>query len=281
MVWQKPECCAPQGIKGFARLTAQRCLAVLTALEYETAIARRCIQPRGQQATPAGALWHGSVCGLSIILCRCGMGAERARQATAWLADTYRLQGMISIGFAGGLQPDLCTGDAVLAQHIRAYTAPSGNAPAIFSDPITPTPHLLHVAAQAASLPTAAVYHGALLSADGVIASATQKQHLGQLSNALAVDMEAHSIAQAAIRRQLPFVSLKTVFDTYHDDLSLPLTQCTRPTGTLRLASLASAVLRHPSLLSHLPQLKRNANTAGQRLENWLYRFLMLICNEH
>lgn len=297
MAWQKPECCAPQGTsgnlfllacgviqhirtEGFARLTAQRCLAVLTALEYETALARRCIRLQGQQDTPVGTLWHGSVCGRSVILLRCGMGAERAQQAAAWIANTYLLQGMISIGFAGGLQPDLDTGDAVLAQHIQAYTAPSGNFPAIFSDPITPTPHLLHIAAKAAALPTSTVYHGALLSADSVVAAATQKQRLGQLSNALAVDMEAHSIAQVAIRHQLSFVSLKTVFDTYHDDLSLHLTQCTRPTGTVRLASLASTVLRHPSLMTRLPQLKRKAKTAGQRLENWLYQFLMLVRDE-
>jgi len=258
----------------------QRCLAVFTALEYEAALARRCIRPQGQQTTPLGVLWHGSICTQSVFLFRCGIGAERARQAATWLANTYPLQGMISIGFAGGLQPALYTGDAVLAQHIQAYTASSGSLPGIFSDPVTPTPRLLQIAAQAARLSTLAIYHGALLSANAVIAAATQKQRLGQLSNALAVDMEAHSIAQVATRRQLPFVSLKTVFDTYQDDISLHLTQCTRPTGTLRLASLVSAVLRHPSLIAHLPRLQRKAKIAGLCLENWLYRFLMLVYDD-
>lgn len=258
-------------------MTAQRHLAVLAASEYEAALARHCIRPQGQQATPVGTLWHGAVRGRPVILFRCGMGAERARQAATWLANTYPLQGMINIGFAGGLQPDLYTGDAVLAQHIQAYTAPSGNLPAVFTDPITPTSYLLHIAAEAASSPVSTLYRGALLSATAVIAAATQKQRLGQLSNALAVDMEAHSIGQVAIRRRLSFVSLKTVFDTYHDDISLHLTQCTTPTGTLKRASLASAVLRHPSLIAHLPRLQRKARTAGQRLENWLNRFLALV----
>jgi purine-nucleoside phosphorylase len=167
-----------------------------------------------------------------------------------------------------------------LAQHIQAYAAASGNLPAAFTDPITPTPSLLHVAAKAASTPTSALHRGALISANSVVAASSQKKHLGQLSNALAVDMEAHSIGRVAIQQQLPFVSLKTVFDAYDDDISLHLTQCTRPTGTLKLASLASAILCHPALIAHLLRLRRKAKTAGQNLENWLSRFLTLMSHE-
>lgn len=258
-------------------MTAQRYLAVLTASEYEATLARRCIRSQGRQGTPVGALWHAAASGCPILLLRCGMGAERARQAANWLADTYALQGMISFGFAGGLQPDLRTGDAILAQHIQAYATPSGNRSGAFRDPITPTPSLLRIADQAVLPLTSAVYRGALLSADAVIAAAAEKQRLGRLSNALAVDMEAHSIGQVAIRRQLSFVSLKTVFDTYHDDISLHLTQCTTPTGALKLASLTSALLRHPALIAHLPRLQRKARRAGQHLESWLSRFLTLV----
>lgn len=255
-------------------------LAVLAASEYEAALARRCIRPQGQQTTRLGALWHGAVSGHPIILLRCGMGPVRAEQAAIWLADSYPLRGLISIGFAGGLQPDLHTGDVVLAQRIQSYSAPSGNLPAAFTDPITPTPRLLQVAAQAAFPPTSTVYRGALLSARAVVAAAAQKQRLGQLSKALAVDMEAHSIGRVAVQRQLPFVSLKTVFDAYDDDIALSLTQCTTPTGSLKLASLVSTLLFHPALLADLPRLRRKAKIATQHLESWLFRFLTLISHE-
>lgn len=255
-------------------------LAVVAAYEYEAALARRCVQLQGRQITTVGPLWHGAVGSRLIIVLRCGMGPERARQAAVWLTDNYPLQGLISIGFAGGLQPDLHTGDAVLAQHIQAYDAPSGNLPAAFSDPITPTPCLLHVAARAACPPPSTVYRGALISAKTVVAGARQKQHLGRLSNALAVDMEAHSIGRVAIQRRLPFVSLKTVFDTYDEDISLSLTQCTTPTGTLKPAALVSALLFHPTLIAHLPRLRHKAKTAAQHLENWLLRFLTIISHE-
>jgi hypothetical protein len=187
---------------------------------------------------------------------------------------------MISVGFAGGLQPDLHTGDAVLAQQIQACSTPSMNTTATFSEPITPSPSLLHLADQAATPARFALYRGTLLSVDGMITQATLKQHLGQLSGALAVDMEAHSIARIANQQRLPFVSLKTVFDAYDDNLPLPIVQCATADGAMRPASLIYTLLSHPTQFARLPRLRRKAKTAGQHLGSWLYRFLTLLILE-
>jgi nucleoside phosphorylase len=142
---------------------------------------------------------------------------------------------------------------------------------------MTPTPHLLHLADQAATPATYPLHHGVLLSVDDVITQATLKQHLGQLSGALAVDMEAHSIARIATQQQLPFVSLKTVFDACDDDLPASITQCAAPDGALHPARLIYTLLRHPAQFTYLPRWRRKAKTAGQHLGNWLYRFLTLL----
>lgn len=255
-------------------------IAVLAAFEYEAALVRRCIRPQQRQDAAVGALWHGTFNGRPITLLRCGIGPERAQQAAVWLASTFTLQGLINIGFVGGLQPDLHTGDAVLAQHIQGCAVPSNHLSATFTDSISPSPTLFNAAAQAAISPTFAVHHGVLLSTNAIVAEATQKQRLGHLSNALAVDMEAHCIARVAIQQQVPFVSLKTVFDACDDDISLPFIQCTQPNGTVKLRRLVSTLVRHPVLVPHLRQQWRKAKTAGQRLEDWLARFLTLMSLE-
>ena len=257
-------------------MVAKLRLAVLTAYDYEAALVRRCIQAQGRQTTPVGVLWQGARSHCQIVLLRCGMGPNRARQAATWLAASYRLQGMISVGFAGGLQPELHTGDAVLAQQIQACSSPSMHAPVTFTAPMTPDPSLLHLAEQAATATTFAFYGGALLSVDAVITEVTLKQHLGQLSGALAIDMEAYSIARIAEQQQLPFVSLKTVFDAHDDSLPLSITQCAASDGTLCANSLVYTLLRHPTQVAHLPRLRQKAKTAGQHLGDWLQQFLTL-----
>ena len=161
-------------------MAAKLLLAVLTAFDYEAALVRSCIQPQRRQVTPVGILWQGALSHCQVVLLCCGMGPNRARQAAAWLADNYPLQCMISVGFAGALQPDLHTGDAVLAQQMQACSTPSMHTPATFTDPITPTSGLLHLADQAATPATFALYRGTLLSVDEVITQATLKQQMGR-----------------------------------------------------------------------------------------------------
>ena len=53
-----------------------------------------------------------------VVLLQCGMGPERAAQAVLWLGQHYQLVGVLSVGFAGGLQAELRPGDALLVTHI-------------------------------------------------------------------------------------------------------------------------------------------------------------------
>ena len=261
-------------------MPAQTFLGVLAAFEYEAALVRRRMRPRCQQMTPVGRLWQGALCGHHVVLLRCGMGPERAGRATIWLAHTYPLRGMISIGFAGGLQPALHTGDAVLAQQIRSCcTSPAATAPS-FTEPITPAPSLLYLADQAAASAAFTLHRGALLSVNEIVAHATTKKRLGQSSGALAVDMETYRIGQVAAKHHISFVGLRTIFDACDDDVSLPITQCMTPDGVLQPGRLLRDLIRQPSLLAQLLPLWRKARTAGHHLETWLYRFLTLLSPE-
>jgi nucleoside phosphorylase len=97
-------------------------LGIVTACQSEAALVRRCLHLQYRDTTPAGRLWSGDAYGQDIVLLRSGMGAERATHAATWLVQHYALHGLLSVGFAGGLQAALATGDTLLPQQVLSWS---------------------------------------------------------------------------------------------------------------------------------------------------------------
>jgi ABC-type amino acid transport substrate-binding protein len=106
--------------------------------------------------------------------------------------------GIISFGCAGGLDPDLATGDCVVATSVLT---PDG---IVATDPDW-SRALLH------RLPGARP--GLLAGADAPLATAAAKAALWRDAGAVAVDMETHAAALAARRHGLPFAACRVVLD--------------------------------------------------------------------
>jgi len=118
---------------------------------------------------------------------------------------------------------------------------------------------------------------GALLSTPTVVAQGAAKQALGQHSGALAVDMESYSIGQMAAQRHIPFAVLRTIFDTSHENMSLPVAACTTAGGSLRPFRLAGCLACRPWLLLQLPHWWWASQVAGRHLQRWLQYFFLLL----
>src|SRR5262245_21293211 len=95
-------------------------MAIITACAYEAALVRRRLRVQQRTTDATGMLWQGTLCSQEGGVLQCGMGPERAAQAVLWLGQHYELAGVLSVGFAGGLQTDLASGDAVLVTKILA-----------------------------------------------------------------------------------------------------------------------------------------------------------------
>src|SRR6266850_8169081 len=93
--------------------------AIITACAHEAALVRRRLRVPQPATGTAGRLWQGVLHQQDVVLLQCGMGPERAAQAVLWLGQHYQLAGMLSVGFAGGLQADLARGDALLITNLR------------------------------------------------------------------------------------------------------------------------------------------------------------------
>lgn len=125
-------------------------------------------------------------------------GGDHARLEAILDRLAAGMDGIISIGIAGGLAPELSAGRWVVADAVH-----HGNE-------TVPT-DLRWSERLAARLPQART--GLLVGVDAVVASAVQKAELHRTSGALAVDMESHVAARIAGRHRLPFVAARVISD--------------------------------------------------------------------
>lgn len=251
--------------------------AIITACAHEAALVRRRLHVQQQLTGAAGLLWQGVLHRHDVVLLQCGMGPERAAQAVLWLEQHYQLAGVLSVGFAGGLQAELRPGDALLVTRILAQDEVARTASLAAGSGIRPDARLAHIAAMAVAQAAVVSHTGTLLSTTAVMAQAAVKQELGQHSGALAVDMESYSVGQIAAQRHIPFAVLRTIFDTSHENMSLPVATWTTADGSLRPFRLGGCLACRPWLLLQLPHWWWASQVAGRHLQRWLQHFFLLL----
>src|SRR5262249_45144778 len=252
-------------------------IAIITACAHEAALVRRRLRVQQQASSVCGLLWQGVMHQQNVVLLQCGMGPERAAQAVLWLGQHFQLTGVLSVGFAGGLQAELRPGDALLVTYILAQDDMARTASLAAGRGIRPNPRLAHIAAMAVAQARVVSHTGTLLSTTAVVAQAAAKQALGQHSGALAVDMESYSVGQMAAQSHVPFAVLRTIFDASHANMSLPVATCTTADGSLRPFRLVGCLACRPWLLLQLPRWWWASQVAGRHLQRWLQHFFLLL----
>ena len=251
--------------------------AIITACAHEAALVRRRLRVQQQTTSAAGVVWQGVWHGQEVVVLQCGMGPARAAQAVLWLGQHYRLTGVLSVGFAGALQADLATGDAVLATNICAQEDMPRTTRLTADVGLRPDARLAHIAAMAVAQAAVVSHTGTLLSTTAVVTQAAAKQDVGRQSGALAIDMESYSIGQAAAQSHIPFTVLRTIFDTSSENFSLPVTACTTSHGSLQPLRLLGYLACRPWLLVQLPHWGWASYIAGRHLQRWLQHFFLLL----
>lgn len=155
--------------------------------------------------------------------------------------------GIISIGIAGALSPDLDVGDAVIAERVVTANA-------AFETDAKWTARL------AAALPRARI--GAILGRGAIADSADVKAALYQSSRADAVDMESHLAAGAAREYNLPFAALRVISDRADQSLPPAVLVAMRPDGGIALGRVLLSVLTRPAQIPALIRTGRESEKA-------------------
>ena len=261
--------CAAKARKAAPVLRHSARLGIVAATESEAAWVRRRLDPKAKTVGADGVLWHGILLDLEVTLLRCGVGPDRAAAGLHWLMRQCPLWGVLSVGFAGALRSPLATGDAVLATRICADDSATRC--------IMPDAEWAELAAAAATQAELVQHQGRLFSSAFLVSQSIDKQKLGRQYDAVAVDMESHRLGCLVAAYQLPFATLRTVFDTSHDSLELPVGRFTTVDGRLNLSGVLGYVAQHPRSLTRFPSLWYKSRVAGRHLDAWLFHFLTLL----
>ncbi len=135
-----------------------------------------------------------------VVAERCGIGTANAARATDAALARWRPKAVVVAGIAGGLQPDLVPGTAVVLEALRSA---GSRVPA--------SPRLTDAIETALRESGVAARRGEGWSVDGV-ADAAKKRRLGA-DGALTVDSESYAVLARASARGVPAAALRVVAD--------------------------------------------------------------------
>ena len=207
------------------------------------------------------SFWETALGKKRLLLGISGPGATAAHEMTCVLIRRWRPTHLVSAGFAGGLNGTLRRGDIVLGSEVVAPNA----SPMVIDVPayqaLTSSPEQVHV--------------GRLLSVANVVRAPTEKRALARQYSAIAVDMETRTVAQVCRENKVCFSSVRVVSDAADDRLPQEVDRLLRqPTRIAQVLSASQAILRRPTCVQELWQLKKNSDLAAERLASFLAKAL-------
>jgi adenosylhomocysteine nucleosidase len=169
-----------------------------------------------------------------------GVGAARAAAGFDAAIRNFPPDAVISTGFCGALDPDLCLSDVVVGEAI------------IGSGACYP------------ALPVAvagAFRSGPIYSSDRVVRTSGEKREL-RATGACAVEMEAVGIAERTQKTALPFYCVRVVTDLADEDMVNDFGAALRDDGHFDTMVIVGNALRHPSV--RVPELIRLRNRCAR-----------------
>jgi adenosylhomocysteine nucleosidase len=156
-------------------------------------------------------------------------------------------QGVISIGIAGALSPELRPGDVVVAAAILSrgerFAADSAWSARLI-----------------ARLPGAML--APIAGMDNLIATSAEKGRMFDSIGAHVADMESHIAAEVAQSRGLPFAGLRIVADAATSDLPACASVALTPEGKVNLAAVLGSVVKRPGQIPQIMRMARESNAA-------------------
>ncbi|HXX94724.1 MAG TPA: hypothetical protein VEN81_13910 [Planctomycetota bacterium] len=218
-------------------------VGVVAALERELRPALRALGAARTLAPPdpSGSLPRVIYVAPPFRLAASGIGTRRADLGARRLAEGS--EGLLSVGFCGGLDDSLRPGDLILGG-IRDFEA---------------SPGLLELARR-----TGPHRLGSVATVDHVVVDLEEKRSIARQTGALAVEMEAEAVATVARNRGIPFLSVKVVLDTPVEPLASSYDGFRR---------VAWDLLRRPWLVGRMIGDGNRARGAARRLGEFFVAF--------
>jgi adenosylhomocysteine nucleosidase len=207
-------------------------------------------------------LYRGKYANRDILLVRTGMGKERAESATNSVLEHYPVNAIVSLGVAGGLNPDLEIGDVVLCSTLYGENGSGQEDPR--AEPCTSDSYLISLASQGLENIEVNCRIGTSVSVLELDSDLQRQQELAETFGADIVEMESYWIARIASDRGIPFIAIRSISDRGSD--VQPFDQILSPEGDLLWDEAIVSFSLHPNHLLKVLNLYLQVRVAHRSL---------------
>lgn len=249
-------------------------LAIFVATQAEMKPLATALQPTGRSVYRSNSIVRVGVEGRDLLLAKTGVGPDNAEAAARRLFEETPVTAALSLGVAGGLSPQLQTGDLIVGDRailrrgsgqvlhgekgsrLESFPCDSG---------------LQEAAITVIRRLDSRYYLGSILTVDRIVRTPKEKHQLATESGAVALDMESAAIASAALAYSVPFLAIRGVLDPIHEDLAIDFDQFLDAEGEPSLPRLMRYLITHPFTLPRLVGLGRRTKAVCARLGRLLH----------
>lgn len=193
---------------------------IIGAMEQEVTFLRSIIANQQTHVLAGCEIYTGTLNGAAVALLRSGIGKVSAAIGTTLLHNLFQPDIIINTGSAGGLASTLRPGDIVISEEVRYHdvdvtafgyeTGQMAGCPAAF----LADDRLVKTAEKCSAHLRENAVRGLIVSGDTFINGAEPLKRIRQhFPDAIAVEMEAASVAQVCHQFSTPFVILRAISD--------------------------------------------------------------------
>lgn len=188
-----------------------------------------------------------------IAVVESGVGQVRAARATRALIEAHSPKWVISIGFAGGLLPEMRIGHIAVADSVVEADHPP-----------------LKIDLNMHNDPMHGLFVGTFVTVNQIVRTVVEKKELASHSHAIAVDMESHAVGRVCQELGTRFMAVRVLTDDLTEDLPPEVLSILGKTGSVRMGAVLGSLWKHPGSLQDMWKLRERAMTASTRLASFL-----------
>ncbi|MDR1127367.1 MAG: 5'-methylthioadenosine/S-adenosylhomocysteine nucleosidase [Treponema sp.] len=203
-------------------------IGIIGAMEEEIALLRAYLENPRKEKIVGFEFLSGEFKGKAVVLLRCGIGKVNAAVGCSLLLDRFKPRFVVNTGSAGGIDPSLSFGDAVIStgliQHdvdVTGFNYALGQVPGMPT--VFPVPNnfvetvekVIDALKQEGVLPAGFNYTRGVIGSGDVFMHCPERvaEIRTKFPDIRAVDMEAAAIAQTCYLFKTPYLIIRALSD--------------------------------------------------------------------
>ena len=203
-------------------------LGIIGAMEVEIAMLRSKMADLKTTNYAGGDYYEGTLKGLPVVVCRCGVGKVNAALCVQVLRDRFSVTHVLNTGIAGALDDTLHVCDLVVSSDAMYHDVDAtgfgyamGQVPGMDQIAFSADETLIRYAEQAAQeVSPGHVRVGRIASGDQFVSKKALKNQIIAITGGLCTEMEGAAIAHACVKNEIPFVILRAISDAADESVS-------------------------------------------------------------